>query len=127
MKSLSPYNSGNKFLVEDCQRVSISAYHRKAMEKLKGTLIATEIEMGNLSVELIPSRTAFNGIRYWLKCPKCSRRVGVLFVHPLKGELGCRKCLNLEYKSRRYKGMVEMQLGKPNKDKPRSRGQVGWT
>src|SRR5258708_774898 len=109
MKSLHPYHSGKQILVEDCQRVSISAYLRKAREKLKKELVTAEIEMGNLNIELTPSKTAFNGVRYWFKCPLCDHRVGTLFVHPLTSAIGCRKCLGLEYRSRRYKGMVEVE------------------
>jgi hypothetical protein len=28
-------------------------------------------------------------------------------VHPLTSAIGSRKCLGLEYRSRRYKGMIE--------------------
>jgi hypothetical protein len=97
-------------LVEDCQRVSISAYLRKAKEKLKKTLVTAEIELGNLTIELTASKTSFDGTRYWFKCPQCARRVGTLFVHPLTSAIGCRKCLGFEYRSRRYKGMVEAGL-----------------
>lgn len=107
MKSSRPYNSGKQILVEDCQRVSISAYLRKAKEKLKKVLVAAEIELGNLTIELISSNTSFEGLRYWFKCPLCAQRVGTLFVHPLTSIIGCRKCLGLEYRSRRYKGMIE--------------------
>lgn len=107
MKTLQPYHSGKQILVEDCQRVSISAYLRKAKERLKKTLVAAELELGNLTIELTASKTSFDGTRYWFKCPRCNRRVGTLFVHPLTSAIGCRKCLDLEYRSRRYKGMIE--------------------
>ena len=35
MKSLKPYNLGEKILVENCQKISITNYLRKAKEKLK--------------------------------------------------------------------------------------------
>ena len=38
MKSLNPYHSGKNILVEDCQKISISAYLRTAKEKLKEAL-----------------------------------------------------------------------------------------
>ena len=93
-------------LVEDCQKINITTYIRQAKAKLKGVLLTAELEMSDQIIELTPSKTAFNGLRYWFKCPKCSERVGTLFVHPLNSEIGCRKCLNLEYRSRRYKGML---------------------
>ena len=96
-------------MVENCQKISISTYLQKAKVKLKDTLISAEIQFENLSIELTPSQTHFGGTRYWFKCPKCMLRVGTLFVHPLTHEVGCRKCLELEYRSRRYKGMIEMK------------------
>jgi hypothetical protein len=107
MKSLLTYDSGKSILVEDCQRLSISSYLRKAKEKLKDVLINAEIELENLLIELAVSQTRFNGIRYWFKCPQCKGRVGTLFIHPLTKIIGCRECLKLEYKSRRYKRMIE--------------------
>jgi hypothetical protein len=107
MKSLQPYHSGKNILVEDCQRVSISSYLRKTRERLKEELIRADIKMDNLNIELTPSKTAFDGIRYWFKCPFCVQRIGTLFVHPLTRAIGCRKCLGLEYRSRRYGGMIE--------------------
>lgn len=93
--------------MEDCQRVSISAYLRKAKARLKKELIATEIALDNLTIELMPSKTQFGGTRYWFKCPLGAHRAGTLFVHPFTGAIGCRKCLGLEYRSRRFKGMLE--------------------
>jgi hypothetical protein len=66
--------------------------------------------IGNQSISLTVSKTRFNGLRYWFSCPMCQRRVGVLYVHPLTSEVGCRHCLKLDYRSRRYKGMIENNL-----------------
>jgi hypothetical protein len=107
MKSLNPYHSGKQILIDDCQRVSISACLREAKEKLKKVLAESTLELGSQTIELVASKTAFDGARYWFKCPHCGRRAGTLFVHPLTNAIGCRKCLGLEYRSRRYKGMME--------------------
>lgn len=113
MKSSYPYDSGKRILVEECQKVSISTYLRKAQEKLKKSLIKAEIGLGDISIKLTASKTAFGGKRYWFACPKCEKRVGAIFIHPLSSEAGCRKCLNLEYRSRRYKGMIEANARSP--------------
>ena len=107
MKTSKPYDSGKVTLVEDCQRVSISDYVREARKKLRESILASEIKLADLSLELVPSSTAFNGTRYWFKCPLCKKRAGTLFVHPFRTAIGCRTCLGLEYRSRRYKGMIE--------------------
>jgi hypothetical protein len=117
MKSLEPYHSGKQILVESCQRVSISTYLHKAKEKIKKELVTAEIKMDNMNIDLIPSKTAYEGVRYWFKCPLCTHRTGTLFVHPLTSTIGCRRCLGLEYRSRRYKGMIEDLNSLKNIDK----------
>ena len=109
MKSLNPNNLG-KFLVEDCQKIAISCFLKKSKEKLKKILITSEIDAGGIAIELTSSNTHFGGLRYWFKCPICEKRVGTLFIHPLNQQVGCRGCLGLEYRGRRYKGMVENSI-----------------
>lgn len=108
MKSMSSNNLGNRFLVEDCQKVSVSDLLRDYKTQLKETILRSQFEMLNENVLITTSRTGNGGLRFWFACPKCRRRVGVLLKHPLQQELGCRVCLNLEYKKRRYKGMIEV-------------------
>lgn len=98
---------GKKLLVEECQKIEISTFLRSTKLKLRETLLASELTMQGISILLISSITGFGGTRYWFKCPLCSKRVGVLFMHPVSQNLGCRGCLGLEYRKRRYKGMVE--------------------
>jgi hypothetical protein len=108
MKSLNPNNLG--LLVEECQKIKISDFLQKCRNGFKDTLIASELEVMGVNVRLGTSKTCYNGIRFWFKCPACNHRIGVLFKHPLTGAIGCRKCLNLEYRKRRYKGMAEGKL-----------------
>ena len=81
------------------------------LEKYKATvkesMLRTQFEMLSVDVRLTTSKTGNEGIRFWFICPKCERRVGILLIHPLQGELGCRKCLGLEYRKVRFKGMLE--------------------
>jgi hypothetical protein len=35
--------------------------------------------------------------------------VGILYVHPITHAVGCRTCLGLEYRKRRFKGMAELR------------------
>ena len=110
MKSLIPNNLGKSFLVEECQRIPIQDYLKIAGRKLKEALLCSELGVNNLSVSLTTSRTNFGGLRYWFSCPSCNRRVGVLFVHPISQIIGCRLCLGLEYRKRRFKGMIEANI-----------------
>lgn len=104
---MKPINLGNSFLVEDCQKVELKSYLRQARVKLKEALLTAEMSLLGTPVGLMTSNTGFGGTRYWFACPGCNQKVGVLFVHPVSKVVGCRKCLKLEYRKRRFKGMIE--------------------
>lgn len=110
MKSLTAYDSGKTILVEQCRKISVNEVIETVKPKLKEQLIQMELDANGLEIELTTSKTRFKGNRIWFKCPMCRNRIGVLYQHPLSNVLGCRDCLNLEYKSRRYKGMIEETL-----------------
>lgn len=106
-KSLNPNNLG-KYLVSFCQKIDISDYIRLAKNKLKEAILSSQAEIdGYSSIDMIVAKTGRNGARFWFKCPICGRRAGIIYKHPQNSQIGCRKCLNLEYRSRRYKGMAE--------------------
>ena len=107
MKILNPNDLGRKCLVEECQKIRIEDFLKTYRNKLKELVLASELEILGLKIEQTTSKTCYNGIRFWFKCPLCKRRAGVLLKHPLTYEIGCRQCLNLEYRKRRYKGMIE--------------------
>ena len=108
MKSLNPNNLG--LLVEECKKIKISDFLKKSKVGLKEALIKSELEIDGLSIELKTSKTGYNGVRFWFKCPLCGLRAGVLFRHPVNEAIGCRQCLKLEYRKRRYKNMIENRL-----------------
>ena len=110
MKTLKPNDLGRKFLVEECQKVSIKTFIKKVKDSLKEALLKIELNCQEINIRISTSITSRNGVRYWFECPMCQRRAGIIYVHPITGILGCRTCLNLEYRSRRYKGMVENEL-----------------
>jgi len=107
MKSLNPNNSGKKFLVEECQKIFINTFSRQAKKEAKEMFLTSQIEAMDKTIEITTSNVHFGGVRYWFKCPVCTKRVGTLFIHPLTQQVGCRACLKLEYRSRKYKGMLE--------------------
>jgi len=103
-------NLGRNLLIEDCHKVAVSDVLQKYRVNIKETMLRSQFEMMSVDVHLTTTCTGNKGTRFWFVCPNCERRVGVLLIHPLQGELGCRKCLNLEYKKRRYKGMLESNI-----------------
>ena len=104
---MKPNDLGKIFLVEECQKISMNTFSAQAKKKLKETLLLSQIEVMNRNIDLTTSDMHFGGVRHWFKCPMCQRRVGTLFVHPVSHKVACRGCLGLEYRKRRYKGMVE--------------------
>lgn len=49
---------------------------------------------------LLTTNCNFGGIRYWLGCPSCGKRSGVLYLAPGTAYFKCRHCNNLSYNSR---------------------------
>lgn len=110
MKSLHSNNLGKTFLVEECQKIRIKSFLKECKSSLKQAIVKSELDVQGKSIPLTSTATGNGGCRYFFICPRCSRRVGVLFNHPLLQEVGCRLCLGLEYKNRRYKGMIESRI-----------------
>lgn len=107
MKSLKPNNLGKK-LTSSCKQINISEYLKLARNEIKKVFLHSKMEIdGYEDIELVSAKTGISGIRYWFKCPICKRKAGIIYKHPVNQLIGCRKCLNLEYKSRRFKGMLE--------------------
>jgi hypothetical protein len=110
MKRLTLNNSGKKYLVENCKKVSISDLLGQYRKEFKKIFLRSNFEIFNVKIGFTTSKTFYGGKRFWFKCPLCNGRVGILYKHPLNKLIGCRKCLKLEYRSRLYKGMIEEKL-----------------
>ena len=110
MKTMPPNDFGKKYLVEQCQEIRMADLVKRVKSKLKKALLQSEIEIEDLNVRLSDSSTGFGGTRFWFLCPLCSKRIEVLYRHPVSQILGCRKCLNLDYRKHRYSKMIENKL-----------------
>ncbi|MBD3300246.1 MAG: hypothetical protein GF347_02750 [Candidatus Moranbacteria bacterium] len=111
-KSMTPNNLGKNYLTDQCRQIKINDLMKKARKEFKKTFIKSNLNVSNINIEVAESKTGFNGIRYWFACPKCQKRIGVLYKHPLNKIIACRQCLGLKYRKNRYKGMVEEKIGK---------------
>jgi hypothetical protein len=107
---MNPNDFGKKYLVEQCQKIKVVDYIRKAKSELKEVLIDSYLEADEYDVFLNTTKTGFGGTRYWFSCPLCHKRSGVLYKHPVSQILGCRECLNLDYRKHRYNKMVDCLL-----------------
>ncbi len=107
MKTTTHNNLGKKYLVEDCQNIRIESMVRKAKKDLISSLTRGEAELDGFTINLTSKPLHHGGERLWFICPLCKMAMGVMYRHPISEIIGCRHCLNLEYRSRRFKGMVE--------------------
>lgn len=108
MKTIKPNNSG-KLLVESVEQIDINILIRQFYLTAKETFIKTQISVEGLELKLATSKTRY-GLRFWFTCPNCGNRVGKLYKHPLSKAIACRKCNNLDYRSRKFKGMIEQKI-----------------
>jgi hypothetical protein len=97
-------------LVEGCRKIRLSDLLRAYRSDVKQILLQSKLDAMGVQIELTTTKINNGGTRFWMKCPLCNRKASVLYVHPLSQLLGCRNCLNLEYRSHRYKGMIENNL-----------------
>jgi hypothetical protein len=104
MKSIKPVSFGEILTVDQCKKIDISDLLREYRAQLKTTTLSADL-MG-VPLVLTSSKTRY-GSRYWFVCPNCSGRVGIVYQHPVSGVIGCRTCLKLDYRSHRFKGMIE--------------------
>lgn len=112
---ISPYNSGDFQMADNAMRINIDELVNCVKKELKIRLLQAKIEALGIEVSLTTSKTRFNGDRFWFLCPICQIKVGTLYKHPLQSILGCRNCLELKYKSQRYKGMIESGVPIPSR------------
>lgn len=104
---IKPNDLGKINLVENCQKINIDELVRKANKKIKHRILQSQIEVMGFELRLSTSRTRFNGERYWFLCPICNSRVGTIYKSPFNNQVGCRRCLKVQYKKQRFKGMIE--------------------
>lgn len=71
-------------------------------------------------VRLTRTRVHGGGARWWLRCPECERRCGVIYLAPGAREFACRGCARLTYEScresRRYDGLFRLLAAQTGTD-----------
>ncbi len=100
-------NDFGKITVEDCQRLPITACLKAFQTQMKMAFLKSSLETAGIKIGLATTETGFGGVRYWFICPGCGKRIGVILIHPMTGKIGCRKCIEVEYRGKRFKGMIE--------------------
>lgn len=96
-----PNDLGNYLVLENCPQFRIDQF----MPYIKDGALSQEADFEGQTVLFTTSPTNFKGQRFWFVCPLCHTKRGVLYKHPFLSILQCRKCLGLNYRQQRYKGM----------------------
>jgi hypothetical protein len=106
---MTPNDFGKNITVEDCRRFPIRGLVESFKEKTKEAILNAKVMVNRQCVRLDATPLHFGGFRFWFLCPRCSHRIAVLLANPLTEEVGCRACLGVEYRAKRFKGMVELE------------------
>lgn len=109
---IKSYDLGENLLVDQCLRFSIDDLLQKAKKSYIEYQVNQQIQALNHTLSVTYSKTRYNGYRAWFLCPQCNERRRDLYKHPLREAIGCRSCLNIKYRSQRYRGMIENSLVK---------------
>ncbi len=109
MKSLMDNDYG-KLTTDQCNKLDVNIVVKRIKNKQKKMVLASKIDINGRSIKLVSSKVHNGGTRFWFKCPICSKRCGIIYENPINTEIGCRTCLNLDYRSHRYKKMIESEL-----------------
>lgn len=72
-------------------------------------------------VQLLTTRPHFGGVRYWMECPACEGRKGVLWLPPPASRFRCRECYELTYRSAQRSGLEEARWRTPEATRERMR------
>lgn len=96
-------------LADISQKINIDEVVSLVNEDLKRQRLQVQIEVMGFNLNLLATKTCFNGMRYWFSCPLCNKRARTIYKHPTSSQVGCRLCLGLQYKKQRFKGMIENQ------------------
>jgi hypothetical protein len=110
MKSLTLKNSGEIRLVDQCPKIKIDQVIGRIKKKFQESILDNQVEIGGLPFKLSSTNLHHGGKRIWFLCSICNRRTGIIYNLPAQNLAGCRKCLGIEYRSRRYRGMIENAL-----------------
>ena len=105
---------GKKWLVEDCKKIEMKEILKEAKKQLLQQLLHAQIEAYGIQTKILNSPTGNDGKRWWLACPACNKKKGVLYAHPLTKQIACRICLKLRYKKQAKHKMIEENIAIKN-------------
>ncbi|KYC40008.1 hypothetical protein WA1_29050 [Scytonema hofmannii PCC 7110] len=88
-----PSYLARKDTVESCPRVQVASLKNKIHEGLEH--VTLNLCRREFVVKLTWYQCNYGGLRPWILCPKCGKKVGVLYLKLSK--LACRGCQRLTY------------------------------
>jgi hypothetical protein len=141
------YDFSDRRLVEDCLRLSVFRLIRELKKRIRGhdpaaskaevsrtlaeilaagSLRLTSSDGSNQEIDTVPTRANLGfGLRYWFLCPRCSRRVAILFKPSSRADFWCRECHNLTYRCQKEHDRRVDEILKSGQD-PRTMPPAGF-
>ena len=111
---MSGNDYGNISLGDVTPSINVDDVVKALRTEFEKSLVLHPVMVGDLQLSLVKSITGQGGHRYWFICPDCGSRVAKLYV---VGDLvACRHCLNIKYRSSRYKNMPEGEIRGPGSE-----------
>lgn len=119
-------NGARKSHLSHYPKLSISNYHADLFSKIahhtpaQSVILAYQYQGKEYRYAVAVSSTACNygGYRYWWHCPKCERRVGILYC---EGFYTCRHCIGANYATQ-----LTQPIDKLFKNVADLRNRLGW-
>lgn len=91
--------TANTYSLNDYPQLSIKAYRKQLHHQQVQSIAMSYQYRGKTycyNVKLLKTQPNYGGYRYWFACPKCCKRVGVLYC---AGIYVCRHCIGANYQT----------------------------
>lgn len=89
----------NRYMDEELSSIGYAFLPEDETEPMIVLSYRIENRLVKESINLQKTKPHFGGVRWWLTCPICERRMGKLFLPPKGHYFACRKCCDLRYRS----------------------------
>lgn len=96
----APYDFDKNNYVEDSVVLNIDSFLQELWKSFLASIQTHGTQINEVEVKVATTKTNFDGLRYWFKCPICNKRVKILYAHPRYNKVACRDCLGLKYLSK---------------------------
>ncbi len=113
--------TANTYSLNDYPQLNITSYRKYLAITQPDSLTMSYNRNGKAyryNIELLKTACNYGGYRYWWSCPKCCKRVGVLYC---AGVYVCRQCIGANYQTQ-----LMQPWQRPDARMQAIRKRLGW-